>query len=96
MKLNAYCIYDNKALVYHPPFFSAQDGAAVRIFSDVVTDPNTSIGRHPLDYSLWFCGTYDDQLGLFIAQTPLRHISDAQALLPVAQPSLSFPLDTKE
>lgn len=83
MKLNAYSIFDNKALQYHSPWFASTDGAAVRSLADLVADPNTTIGRHPNDYVLYCIGTYDDALGLLMAETPLRHVMDAASLVKV-------------
>ena len=53
MKMNAYSIFDTKALQYHLPFFQPQDGAAVRMLMDLVNDPNTTVGRHPADFVLY-------------------------------------------
>lgn len=83
MRLNAYSIYDNKALQYQAPFFTSTDGAAVRAFSDLANDSNTTIGRHPGDYMLYCVGIYDDQNGLFQSHSPLIHVVDAIALVKV-------------
>lgn len=87
MQLLAYTIYDNKALQYHAPFFASTDGSAVRSLSDMVSDPNTTIGRHPGDYVLYCIGSYDDQIGAMLPISPLRHVIDAVALVKL-QPSL--------
>lgn len=87
MLLRAYTIYDVKALQYHSPWFQHTDGMAVRALMDLVNDPNTNIGRHPRDYTLYMCGIYDDSTGLFTPQTPLLFVSDAVSLLQ-SQPSL--------
>lgn len=79
MKTNAYSIYDRKTLTYHLPFFQTTDGAAVRAFVDLCNDKDTGPGRHPVDYVLFRIGTYDDQLGLMVAETPLVHIKDGSA-----------------
>lgn len=89
MLLRAFTVYDNKALIYHPPFFAATDGAAVRTFQELVNDSSTSIGRHPADYSLFLAGLYDDQKGMFNPELPLKHVADATALI---QPQGRFPL----
>lgn len=94
MILRAYTIYDSKSLQYHSPWFAVSDGAACRNFQDLANDLNTMVGRHPRDYSLWLCGTYDDNNGHFLPHIPLLHIVDASALvldqaqgiLPLAQP----------
>lgn len=90
MHLNAYSVYDNKALVYGVPFFAPTDGAAVRSFRDLANDPNTTVGRHPSDFSLFSVGSYDDAKGTLLPLSPLRHVIDATAVL-VVQPQL--PID---
>lgn len=84
MKLNAYTLFDNKALQYHAPFFTHTDGAAVRMLTDLVSDLNTNVGRHPGDYVLYSCGTYDDQNGQMWPEQPLRHVMDAAALVKIS------------
>lgn len=87
MQIRAYTVFDNKALIYNTPFFAATDGAALRSFEELANDLNTTVGRHPGDYSLWWCGTYDDQSGVFAAQVPLVRVADAVALVKL-QPGL--------
>lgn len=82
MILNAYAIFDRKALQYHPPFFASTDGAAVRSLGDLVGDLNTTVGRHPNDYVLFLVGRYDDQNGSFLPISPLVHVVDAISLAP--------------
>lgn len=82
MILRAYSLYDNKALVYSPPFYAATDAAAVRMVGDTVADPQTSLSRHPSDYVLYLVGEFDDQKGLFSQAAPLVHIVDCAALTP--------------
>lgn len=89
MILNAYTIYDRKALQYHSPFFAVADGAALRSFMDLANDPQTTVGRHPGDYVLYRCGTYDDSSGELFPARALEHITDALPLVR-NQPSL-FP-----
>lgn len=90
MKLRCYSIYDRKALQYHPPFFASTDGSALRSLTDLVNDSNSTIGRHPGDYVLYYIGDYDDQLGAMIPVSPLVHVLDALALVSVAQQPLPF------
>lgn len=95
MILNAYSIYDRKALQYHPPFYASTDGAAVRSLSDLANDPNTSVGRHPGDYVLYRVGQYDDQKGRLIPTDPLAHVMDAIAILKL-NPELFPNVNNKE
>lgn len=88
----AYSIFDTKALQYHTPFFAPTDGAAVRMLQELVSDPNTMIGRHPSDFTLFSIGSYDDQKGVVSPQHPLRHVCDAVSLVKV-QPELPFTMN---
>lgn len=81
MIINAYVIYDRKALRYHVPFYAHQDGEASRSFSDLVNDPNTTIGRHPDDYVLYRVGAYDDTNGSLLPASVLDHVVDGTALV---------------
>lgn len=95
MKLNAYSIFDNKSLIYMPPFFTHTDHAACRMIQDTASDPNSTLGRHPGDYVLYFVGTYDDSNGQLWPEQPLRHVRDVLSLLkPVPDNTLPFPTTT--
>lgn len=83
---HAFTIYDRKALIYSPPFFAVADGAAVRMFQDLVGDSGTQVGRHPGDFVLYRCGGYDDSNGSLLPVTALEHIVDALALVPRGAP----------
>lgn len=87
MMLNAYSIYDLKALMFFPPFYLSTDGAAARAFSDTVNDPSTSISRHPSDYVLYCVGTFNDANGTLEPISPRRHIADAASFVRI-QPDL--------
>lgn len=86
MNLRAYTLHDVKALQYNPPFFAPTDAAATRMVKDLVMDMNTMPGRHPSDFKLYVCGTYDDLTGRFEPVYPLVHVIDANALVPVSPP----------
>jgi len=63
MKMKAYAIYDSAAQVYMRPFYIQQDAQAERMFTDIATDANHEIGKHPEDYALIRLGTWDDNKG---------------------------------
>lgn len=58
-----FAVYDSKAEAYLTPFFMPSTGAAVRAFTDLVNDRNTTVSRHPEDYNLFQIGEYDDASG---------------------------------
>lgn len=63
MILEMYSVFDSVALAYNQPFFTANDGMAVRIFSDNVNSVDSVINKHPEEYSLYRVGKYDDSNG---------------------------------
>lgn len=65
MKLRAFCVRDEKAEAFLPPFFLHAIGQAMRAFADSVNDPAHQFGKHPEDYSLFEIGSFDDALGRF-------------------------------
>lgn len=68
MKLNIYTIFDTASGAYMRPFFLQSDGQAIRSFTDIATDADHEIGRHPEDYTLFRIGIYDDNRGELIPE----------------------------
>lgn len=65
MELKVYAILDVKASNYGQPFFMAQNGLALRAFSDLVDDVKSTVNKHPEDYKLYELAVYDDCAGTF-------------------------------
>lgn len=74
MKTNMFGIYDTKACLYGPPFFAPTVGAAVRSFSDLANDKQSSINKHPSDYVLFQLGVFDDNDGSVVSCSPARNL----------------------
>lgn len=84
MRLNIYAIYDTASGAYMRPFFVHSDGQAIRAFSDIATDANHDIGKHPEDYTLYRIGTYDDQNGKLHPEDP-SSLATAMALVAASR-----------
>lgn len=82
MLLNAYTLYDQKALTYSPPFYCTAHGQAVRMVMDLAGDTNTMVGRHPADFSLYCVGQWNDAVGVMLPTEHREHIADCLSLLP--------------
>lgn len=63
--MKIFSVYDSKAEAYLQPFFTNTDGAAIRMFSDVVNDPDHGFSKHPGDYTLFSLGEWDEVTGQF-------------------------------
>lgn len=70
MRLNCYAIFDTAAAVYQRPIFAQSDGEVIRSFTDVATDADHFVGKHPEDYSLHRIGVWDDQNAKFSPEQP--------------------------
>lgn len=82
MFLNAYSLYDVKALSYSPPFFAAAHGLATRMVMELASDHSTSVGRHPADFTLYCVGRFDTDTGQVLPASAREHIADVLTLAP--------------
>lgn len=80
MKLNMYTIKDQKAGIYHKPFFCINDQIALRAVSEVLADPTTEPARYPEDFVLFNVGTFDDSTGEIIQKevSVMTRLSDME------------------
>lgn len=65
MNYKVFTVYDSKAEYYMQPFLFQNIGEAIRAFADTATDPSTTIGRHPGDFTLFQIGTWDNATAIF-------------------------------
>lgn len=90
MIYGAYSFLDMKTGHFSPPFFVAHDGQAVRAALELGQDLNTTVGRHPHDFSLVKLGEWNDQSGEFL-NTGNHGMGVVASFLPVRQPVFPFP-----
>lgn len=77
MKLKVYSIFDVKAGTYGTPFFSVNDAIARRSFEDLAKDSNSTVSRHPEDYSLYQIGEFDGISAMMVGVSAPVYISKA-------------------
>lgn len=66
MKLEVLSVHDRAINAFGRPFCVPAVGAAVRGFTDECKNPDSEIGKHPDDYSLYHLGSFDDSSGAFV------------------------------
>lgn len=88
MLLRAYTLHDVAARNFSPPFFTDNDAMAKRMVSDLVADTNTSVGRHPADYRLYWVGMFDITSGILKPLEIAEHVLDCVSLVPPTQPTM--------
>lgn len=88
MITKAFAIYDGKGKMFGVPFFMPQPGLATRAFMDLVNDPQSTVNRHPADYTLYQIGSFDDNSGELFSDDPhvlLGHGSDFKPIVDKPQ-----------
>lgn len=65
MIFKVFSVFDSKAAYYSRPFFAKTTGEAIRLFEDSVRDKDSLFSKHPLDFTLFELGIFDDSNGLF-------------------------------
>lgn len=80
MFLNAYALYDIKSQTYGMPFFAVSDPVAVRTAYDGYLMADSTVLRHPEDFTLYRLGLYDDNRGV-ISGSERVHIVDMVSLI---------------
>ncbi len=60
-----FTVYDSKAETFMPPFFVPSKGLAIRAFEDCVNSEDHHFGKHPADYTLFYLGEFDTDIGAF-------------------------------
>lgn len=68
-------VFDLKAAAYLQPFFSCNPGSAIRAFGDAVRDGKSPLAIHPEDYQLFELGSFDDNAGLLVGNSPVKFLS---------------------
>lgn len=65
--VSVFSVFDAKARTFSPPHLFTAKGIALRTFSDMVTDEKTTISKHPIDFYLYYLGTFNETSGLFVS-----------------------------
>lgn len=80
MIYQVFSIYDSATQAYMRPFNAQSEGQALRMWEDLIDDPQADIGKHPEDYSLYHVATFDDNKGQHHPNDP-RCISRAHEVV---------------
>ena len=78
MRQNVYSIRDRCSKLYDRPWVAHSDAAAVRSFTDIATDEEHPIGRHPEDFTLFRIGTWDEQEGVLKGEAAEKVVNGAE------------------
>lgn len=79
MRLNVYCVFDRASGAYDRPWCARSDDEAVRSFTDIASDADHPIGKHPEDFTLFRIGTWADDKGELRGESPEKVINGGEA-----------------
>ena len=68
MIVKLYAVLDQASGVYDGPVPAQSDQLALRNFGDMCKNPDSAIGKHPSDFSLWNVGTWNDATGEIVTE----------------------------
>jgi len=85
MKTNIYSVHDSKAGAYGAPFLLLTDGLATRSFIQATMSSESLFGLHPLDYTLFRIGTYDDETSIIKSEEPPELILTAMQAIMISE-----------
>lgn len=80
MRMMVYCVFDRCSGVYDRPWCAHSDQAAARSFTDVASDAEHPVGKHPEDFTLFRIGRYSDEKGELVGEVPEKVINGAEAV----------------
>lgn len=63
MKVKLFAVLDSASGVYDGPVPAQSELVAMRNFSDLAKNPESVVGKHPADFSLWYVGVWNDATG---------------------------------
>lgn len=78
-------VRDIKADNFSPPFLAPNVASGIRSFTDVATNPQSSVNKHPEDFQLFELGDFDERTAAFDLRPQPVFLANAT---DVVQPSL--------
>lgn len=72
-----FAVRDSKAQAFLQPFFSVQNGSAIRAFQDACGDEKSPFARHSEDFILYELGTFNDATGEMVSLMPIKMLGCA-------------------
>lgn len=73
-------VKDRAIEAFKPCGVCRTEGEAIRVFKDILNNPETPESKHPDDYDLYILGTFDDQTGYLETEAKPRKIADGKTI----------------
>ncbi len=85
MKLFAYSIRDTVSETFSAPFYTPNDGVALRFVGQMIADVNNPLHKYPNDHFLYRVGEFSTESGCLKATDPTQ-ICTVLSLVPKDDP----------
>lgn len=80
MIMEVYAIKD-RLTGFLSPVIENNENVAIRMFTELVNDPNTNIHRTPRDYDLYHLGKFDTETGAISGSAPRLLVSGSEVIV---------------
>lgn len=77
-----FTLRDKKAAAFSPIFVHPTIGLAEREITDLANNPDSTLHKHPDDYTLFAIGQYDDALAQLKSYDQPQFIAEVADLIP--------------
>lgn len=84
--LKVFAVFDSAVTAFERPFFARHAAEAIRSFEDAVRDPQSPFIKHPLDFTLFQLGDFNDVSGEFSGGPPQRLAAAADFMMKDISP----------
>lgn len=78
MKTKIYSVYDSKSKAFQPPSVFRTSDEAIRQFGVQITEPGSPFFKYAEDFSLFECGSFDDESGMIESYPPIQVVTAIQ------------------
>jgi hypothetical protein len=80
--LGLYAVYDRCSRVYDGPIPQSNDDTAIRAFTQMVNNPQSTVAQSPEDFTLFVVGKFDNATGEIVPCVPEKLISAHEIAMP--------------
>ncbi len=75
--------YDEKAKAHLPPWFMHNSEMAIRTFGDCINSDKHQFSQHPLDYTLFIHGSFDNENAEFTLQAAPKSLGNGVEFIEI-------------
>jgi len=83
-----FSVQDARVETFGPPYLVNHEAEAIRGFTELVNDPNTTCGKYPEDFALYQIGVFDTERAHVDNLSPLRLVKTGAEIIKARKTNL--------